>query len=133
VNPLPLYEPVPPAQELTVWYRLVTVLTSCYVYVCGHTALDPCRFEVAPTGQAACYVAEQRLWEVTLPEAAYRQLEAVVRLWHAGLLPRCEQLDSIRLGEPQLLPSQQLSVAVLPAIAPRRRAQTLARREVAAR
>lgn len=116
-----------PDREDAVWYRLVTAISSCYVYVVAHTAPEPCRFEVAPDGMAQCLLSEAPQWELRLPAAAYRQFAHVVRLWREGGLTHCLQVDSVRLGELRSLLSGALSVDVLPALNPKRRTRTLAR------
>ena len=113
-------------REDTVWYRLVTAISSCYVYVVAHTAPEQCRFEIAPDGTAQCLLSETPQWELRLPAAAHRQFAHVVGLWRAGGLAHCLQVDSVRLGELKALISGALSVDVLPALNPKRRTRTLA-------
>jgi hypothetical protein len=117
-----------PDHEPATWFRLVTALSSCYVYVLVHTAPEPCRFEVEADGRARCLLSNEVQWELALPPAAYRQFRLVVELWRAGELSHCLQSDSVRLGEPLELPSGALAVAIPPALPPKRRTQTLARR-----
>lgn len=117
-----------PDRAEATWFRLVTAIASCYVFVRLHTVLEPCRFEVAANGHARCYLAEELQWELALPAAAYEQFDVVVRLWRAGALPHCLQVDSMRLGEPRRLPSRRRSVDVLPAVHPKRWTRTLAHR-----
>ncbi|HZQ38902.1 MAG TPA: hypothetical protein VFD32_23460 [Dehalococcoidia bacterium] len=138
-QPLPLVDaataqtgrgrPAPPTEENrerveTAFERLVTALSSCYVYVVGHTALEPCQFQVERDGTGRCLLAGVPQWEVNLPAAAHAQLPLVVQRWQAGALPHSGQLDSIRLGDVEELPGGARAVAVLPADDPGRRTRT---------
>jgi hypothetical protein len=138
-QPLPLVDaaevktgrgrPAPPTEESrerveTTFERLVTALSSCYVYVVGHTALELCRFEVERDGTGRCLLSGVPQWEVALPAAAHAQLPLVVQRWQAGELPHSGQLDSIRLGDVQELPNGARAVDVLPADDPGRRTRT---------
>jgi len=122
-RPAPLTEESRERVE-TAFERLVTVLSSCYVYVVGHTALDLCQFQVERDGTGRCLLAGVPQWEVTLPAAAHAQLPLVVQRWQAGQLPHSGQLDSIRLGELHDLPNGARAVDVLPADDPGRRTRT---------
>lgn len=117
-----------PDHEPATWFRLVTALSSCYVYVLVHTAPEPCRFEIDADGTARCLLSDDVQWELALPPAAHRQLPFVVELWRAGGLSHCLQRSSMRLGEPQRLPSGAIAVPILPALPPHQRTRTLARR-----
>ncbi len=108
----------------TAFEHLVTVLSSCYVYVVGHTALETCQLQVEPAGVARCLLSGLPQWEVALPAAAHQQLPLVVQRWQAGALPHSDQLDSIRLGAIHELPNGALLVDVLPADDPGRRTRT---------
>ncbi|HLZ68319.1 MAG TPA: hypothetical protein VKV26_00270 [Dehalococcoidia bacterium] len=108
----------------TAFERLVTALSSCYVYVVGHTALEACAFQVERDGTGRCLLSGVPQWEVALPAAAHAQLAVVVQRWQEGVLPRSSQLDSIRLGEVRELPDGSRAVDVLPADDPRRRTRT---------
>jgi hypothetical protein len=125
---VPVARQEPPDREDATWFRLVTALSSCYVYVLIHTEPEPCRFEIDRGGRARCYVSDEVQWELPLPEAAHRQFGLVVRLWRDGGLSHCLQTRSMRLGEPRELPSGARSVDILPAVSPARRTRTLARK-----
>lgn len=118
----------PPDREPATWFRLVTALSSCYVYVLIHTAPEPCRFEIERDGRTRCRVSGDVQWEIALPAAAYQQLELVVRLWRAGGLSHSLQSESLRLGALTRLESGALAVEILPALPAKRRTRTMARR-----
>lgn len=122
-RPAPLSEASRERVE-TAFERLVTVLSSCYVYVVGHTALERCQFQVERDGAGRCLLSGVAQWEVALPPAAHAQLPLVVQRWQARELPHSGQLDSIRLGELHELPNGALVVDVLPADDPGRRTRT---------
>ena len=120
--------PVVAVREAATWYRLVTAIASCYVFVLAHTAPEPCSFEIDRGGRARCLLSGKQQWELHLPAAAYDQFELVVRMWREGALVHCLQVDSVRLGEPRSLPSGVRLVDILPAHRGRR-TSTLARHE----
>lgn len=85
-------------------------------------------FEIDASGLCRCRLSDETQWELTLPEAAYRQFQFVIELWRRGALAHCLQVDSVRLGEPSQLSAQTLAVEILPAVARERRPRTVARR-----
>jgi hypothetical protein len=125
---VPVPRPAPPDRQETTWYRLVTAISSTYVYVVAHTTPEPCRFEIDPSGMARCLLSDELQWELQLPEAAYSQFELVVAMWRNGELGRSLQVESVRLDEPCRLNSGVLSVGILPSMSPNRRTETMARR-----
>jgi hypothetical protein len=104
-----------PDHEPATWYRLVTALTSCYVYLVAHTSLDPCRFELDTDGMGTCYLGAERQWQISLPPAAYQQFEFVVALWRSGRFNESTQAEAVLLGEPRRLSGGSYGVDVLPA------------------
>jgi len=117
-----------PDREPAAWYRLVTAIASCYVYVVAHTQLEPCTFEIEQSGRARCRLGDETQWELSLPAAAYRQFEYVVARWRMGAFNDSAQAQAVRLSEPyEPLPGVR-AVDVLPTEDQGTRTQTLARR-----
>lgn len=142
-EPLPLLDHVPartrtspaedalpvPDREPALWYRLVTAIASCYVYVVGHTNMEPCRVELHPDGALACSVGGEVAWRLELPPAAVTLFDFVTQLWREGRFDESTQAEAVKLGPTIALPRGGYRVEVLPAAAYRGRPRTTVRRD----